>query len=84
MKHTPKQLYTIVEKAIPEPGINKAAVMAMLKEANEFGEGMVMYLRQTTVQLIQELILNRHTYHTKINDFDFQKRILEAIVSKIK
>jgi len=74
----------MVEQAIPEPGMNKPAVMAMLKEANEFGEGIVMYLRQATLQFIQELFLDLHTYHTKINDFDFQKRILAAIAPQKK
>jgi hypothetical protein len=76
---TVEELYAIVEKIIPEPGIHKLAVMALLNAATAFGEGTIQYFAQMTCETVRDLFSRKQTYHPTINDYDFSKRLHDAL-----
>lgn len=79
IKRTPEELYAIVEKAIPEPGIKRTETEAMLSKAIALREGPIAFFEQSTVQILQQLLSRQHTYHSTINDYDFCKRLFDAL-----
>jgi hypothetical protein len=78
-ERTLEEVYAIVQKAVPEPGINKPAVMAMLKDAHALGEGPVMYFAQMTATITRDVFSKQHTFHSTISDYDFSKRLHDAL-----
>ncbi len=76
---TPAGLYTIAERAIPEPGMNKPAVMVFLETANTFLEGPIQYIAQLTAEITRQILSQRHTLHETINDYEFSRRLLDAL-----